>query len=122
MMPTLQLINGQTELAFKTKPGGVWPALEGTVRPASPVEERAHDMRVGVILGGDATPEAKAKALVEEQAKFYAAHIKTWNVAGADVSPAAVQCLPNEIFRQLDGVVTGKAGIVLGNSAGTSAS
>ena len=117
MLNEIRLLDGKTEFKFRTSPGGQWPSLEGTVRPASNREIAGLDARLADIRlkGG---PEAETLAL-KERATFYAARILTWNVS-AEINPTNVENLPWEIFRQLDSVVAGSGGLVLGNSDATS--
>ena len=126
-----QLIDGKTEFPFRTRAGGQWPPLEGRVRPATNREIRAHDARVAEArarLGRPAantcaapTAEQVEDEVVRLQAAFYAPRLASWNV-DAPITPETVAVLPNEIFGQLDNVVAGTGGLLLGNSDATSPS
>ena len=120
MNPTeIRLIDGKTEFKFRTKEGGMWPPLEGSVRPASnreisTLDARLADIRVKAGAGSEA-------AMISEKAKFFASRLTSWNVS-VSITPENVENLPWEIFRQLDDVVVGAAWLVLGNSDATSPS
>lgn len=127
--PTIRLIDGRTEFRFATRPAGQWPPLTGVVRPASVREVRAHDARCGDVraklgtlgVGQPVDHDAVEAELVQLQAAFYASRLLSWNVDAA-VGPATVAALPWELFRQIDAVVAGTAGLLLGNSDATSPS
>lgn len=125
----IRLIDGKTEFAFRTRDGGHWPALAGVVRPAAPREIRAHDARCREIRAKLGTPvagkpvdiDAVEAEVVQAQATFFAERLVRWNV-DAPISPETVAVLPWEIFTQLDSVIAGQSGLILGNSDATSTS
>lgn len=96
--------------AFATQPADGWPAVEGTVRPATP---REVDQYRGEL--------DRSKDATRTQAEFFAAHLKTWDVCGEDeaplpITPEALLALPFPVWRQLQAVVLGAGGgEVLGN-------
>ena len=106
---SLPFFTGETlVIRFRTREVPPWPVLEGTVRPATPIEVRAYVNRLAAVKLDDAAGERRTRS------EFYAAHIKTWN-AGEQVTPALVASLCNPLFDQLEEVCTGHGGLVLGN-------
>ena len=78
-------------------------------------EIRTHDARLKDLRARETDAEAAA---LDAQAAFYAAHLVSWNV-DAPITAETVAHLPFDLFRELDGVVAGQSGLVLGNSAAT---
>lgn len=100
-------IDDSLRLAFRTRPAGPWPAVEGHVRPATPAEARSFLARLNALKPDDAAGEVRVRS------EFYATHIKAWS-AGPAVTPELVAALPAPVFDQLADVCTGY-GDLLGN-------
>jgi hypothetical protein len=99
-----------------------WGILGGTMQPATSREVR--QFRADVA-------EARQRSPLDAYAvecKFFASHLKTWNVNGEDGKPAPITAdtiamLPVPFWEQLDAVVLGyTAEPALGNSVGSSGS
>lgn len=120
--PRLQLLNGTLARTFTTDEAHGWPALAGTVRPATPREVREY---VAAKREHDLRGPAGAGELVAFQSKFFAGLLRTWNVddgdAPAPITPESVARLPDPVFVQLENVCLGyAAGDLLGNSPASS--
>jgi hypothetical protein len=123
----IQLLDGVVVVPFATAAGGIWPVLTGSVSPAPPAKVRAQDAKFRMLsakISGAASEDEAGKAaelLVKAQAKYYAEHLKAWNI-DKPISAESIATLPYELFIQLDVIVTGQGGLILGNSEGTSQS
>jgi hypothetical protein len=123
----LQLINGTLVVPFSSMSGGLWPVLEGTIRPATKMETRTYDAALRPLyqkLAAATKPQetdAANLAIQKVQCEHYARHIKSWNV-DAPLTVENIAALPPEIYDQLDSICSGHAGLILGNSEDTSSS
>lgn len=120
--PRIQLLNGTLARTFATKEDGGWPALSGTVRPATPREVREY---LATKREHDLKGPGGAAELVAFQAKFFAGLLRTWNVDDGErpaaITPESVAHLPDPVFVQLENVCLGyAAGDLLGNSPASS--
>jgi hypothetical protein len=113
--------DGATVFRFRTDAINNWPILTGTVRPATALEVRQHDAKMAASRQQNGTPEEVAERTIRAQVRFYLRHLKSWN-SSMPLNEESLLKLPHGVLYQLDGIVAGNSGLLLGNSDATSPS
>lgn len=113
--------DGTTVFRFTTTAMNDWPALTGTVRPATAIEVRRHDARLSAVRQQAGSPEDVAERSLRTQVKYFLQHLKSWNLP-LPLNEESLLKLPFGVLNQIDSIVAGSAGLLLGNSDATSPS
>lgn len=109
-MPYIALIDDTVQVEFRTDPVGPWPALTGTVRPATALELDLHQGEAARANG-----EADRHRL---RAAFVARHLRRWELTDADGRPVppsadAFARLPKGVQVQVFDAAAGFAGVAV---------
>jgi hypothetical protein len=87
-------------MGFATKPVDPWPAITGTVRPATVAAARKLMRERNANFADDTK-------VIEIESAFYAEHLLTWSIDGSKPTAKAIASLPEQVYNQLEEIVRG---------------